>query len=136
MVGGSLLGMELKKSNVTRGILFLKMAYPPRSFPWMAKSYYEKLLGRKLDDDELFVEVGAYDKNNKSWCINKRVLNGKFPSHLPVSIFEGAEEGKRVSFQVNEKEVEVVCKQLPAGYNEGPFETALNSLLNYAENNR
>ncbi len=135
IVGGSLLGMELRKSKVTKGTLFLRMT-TPQYFPWMIKPHYEALLGRKLGDDEVFLDVGAYDENNSPWCMNKRVLDGKFPLYLPVSIFEGAEEGKVVSFQVNGKEIEVVCKQSPAGYNGRPFETVLNSLLNYAENNR
>lgn len=94
------------------------------------KPNIEKIVGHKLSDDELLVEVWAYtpDDNNSNWSCHswpgEKIC--RFPNYLPYKDLEGLKEGETKVFESENFVISLTANQLGTRYRRfGSFEEVL-----------
>ncbi len=94
------------------------------------KPRIEKVVGRSVSEDEVYVQVWAYDPNdnNSNWADHswpgKEIT--RFPHYLPLKELEGLKEGETIVLNSENFEISLTANQLGTRYRSfGRFEEVL-----------
>jgi hypothetical protein len=94
------------------------------------KPRIEKVVGRSVSEDEVYVQVWAYDPNdnNSNWADHswpgKEIT--RFPQYLPLKELEGLKEGETIVLNSENFEISLTANQLGTRYRSfGRFEEVL-----------
>lgn len=116
--------------NSLRGV---KNVFNPEQIEGKVKTISEKT-GKEYDPQTtVLVEVWAADDQCDNWSCHYKRVDGeeiKFPTYLPVDLFEGKKEGDTVTFKWGKYDIELTLNQLDYRYRSfGAFEKVLDDLI-------